>query len=176
MKSESYFVSTLNHTNSVVLPSLSVTFSSTVTVREYTPVYWLQTSSPVNWARLVLKLSILTNRQSRGHILRAFLIVKSIAKVCPSTNTNGQQVLHHAHDISIMDISLSLDVNTNSVVVRSLHHTNSIVHMYTNQVSIQRPPSGTVVDTGAQRSVTSRKSEILLYTNDSFVMSHRDLN
>jgi hypothetical protein len=42
--------------------------------------------------------------------------------------------------------------------------------MYTNRVSIQRPPSGAVVDTGAQRSATSQKSEILSYTNDSFVM------
>ena len=65
---------------------------------------------------------------------------------------------------------MSLADNTQGVAIRSIHHANSIVHMYTNQVSIQRPPSGAVVDTGAQRSATSLKSEIISYTNDSFVM------
>ena len=69
-----------------------------------------------------------------------------------------------------MDIPMSLADNTQGVAIRSIHHANSIVHMYTNQVSIQRPPSGAVVDTGAQRSATSLKSEIISYTNDSFVM------
>ena len=115
------------------------------TVREYTPACWQPKPLSENWARLVLKLSIFTNRRFRKRILRTCPILK-IAKICPSID-DGQQVLHHAHDISIMDIPMSLADNTNSVAVRSLHHANSIVHMYTNRVSIQRPPSGAVVDT-----------------------------
>ena len=42
--------------------------------------------------------------------------------------------------------------------------------MYHKQVTIQRPTSGPVVDTGAQRSATSLQSEILTYTTDTFCM------
>ena len=40
VKSKPHLVSTLNHSKSVVRPSLSVTFSSIATVREYTPACW----------------------------------------------------------------------------------------------------------------------------------------
>ena len=171
VKSNPYLVSSLKHNSLAMRTPPSVTFSPTATVREYTPACWLQkTSLSANWSRYVLKLSIVINRASRKLILRTCPILKSIKLICRPHMVNGQQSLHHVHDISIMDIPLSLCDNTKGAAVRSLHHDNSVVHMYTHQVSIQKPPMGAVVDTGAQRSATSHKSEIMSYTNDSFLM------
>ena len=68
-----------------------------------------------------------------------------------------------------MEICFCVD-GTHGVAVRSQHHSNSVVHMYPQQVSIQRPTSGPVVDTGAQQSATSLQSEILTYTKNTFRM------
>ena len=81
VKAKPYFVSTLHHSKSAMrnslsitrAPLLSVTFNTTATVREYTPACWQPNPLPENWARLVLKWSIFTNRRFRKRILRTCL-------------------------------------------------------------------------------------------------------
>ena len=79
-------------------------------------------------------------------------------------------ILHQPHNISVMEMPAILVDNTEGVAIRSIHYNNSVVHMYPQQVSMQRTTSGPVVDTGAQRSATSLKSEILTYTKNTFRM------
>jgi hypothetical protein len=129
----------------------SITFNPSTTVRVYTPISQLPRSNIAHWERLLLKWNIALNKQSRKRIRQQCPILRSIKLACQTNNRlNGRIILHQPHDISIMEMPATLADNTVGVAVRSIHHNNSIVHMYPQQVSIQHPISGPVVDTGAQ--------------------------
>jgi hypothetical protein len=79
-------------------------------------------------------------------------------------------LLHQAHDITIMPVSKHLAENTEHAAMRSVHHGNSIVHLYHSQVQITRPKLGACVDTGAQLGSAAHESEILQHTDDTHNM------
>lgn len=151
--------------------SHSVSFSPSITVRPYTPASRLPRASTTHWEKLVLKCQIVSNKRSRKRIKQQCCTLRSMKLTCQTnTRLNGNMILHQSHDISVMEMPATLVDNTKGVAVRSKHHNYSVVHMYPQQISIQRPPAGPVVDTGAQRSATSLKSEILTHTKDTFRM------
>ena len=54
--------------------------------------------------------------------------------------------------------------------MRSVHHGNSIEHLFRSQVQIARPKLGACVDTGAQLGSAAHESEILQHTDDTHKM------
>jgi len=126
-------------------------------------VYYREYKSAVRYAAPWFSLWHASQQAKRTYVRQRGGILKTARE--PRSHV---QLLHQAHDITVMPVSKYLVANTEHAAMRSAHHGNSVVHLYRSQVEIVRPKLGACVDTGAQMGLAASKSDILANTDDYF--------